>query len=450
MGRRRRTAGVAALAAVFVLTLSESSRGPTSVDARITDALDRLVSGPWLDGHPRMSDFVGQFIEQITFQGYSAFHAALYGAMLAVAVGLAVRAVARARLRQGRSDPLDALRSRPGIVRAVAWVPAALWAVIAVKFHGNWLFTSDWLWSQSDDHPGWMIAAWALATGVYAVGLRALAGFGMRGLLDPVGEERGATPAERNDEITFSAVAVTARTRGAVAALALASAGMVAWVSTLSLTALVDHPGLMAVLAAYVAAAAGAAAAFRRTSRIVVGIDGLRAGHAFHAYRDLDEARARGADLELVRRGRVVLRLQMHSDDAGRRDEVLARLGEAIRAARSVDTRGAAAVVQAMPSAKVASASVGGQSYRFPALSREQLWELVEGPTTDATTRTAAAEVLAVGLDDTDRSRLRVAAARSAEPRVRVALEALVWEDHDDHEEDEVAAASGAAPTTLQ
>jgi hypothetical protein len=446
MGRRRRNAGIATLAAVFVLTLFEAKRGPVGVEARISDALDRIVAGPWLDGKPRMSDFLGQLIEQITLQGYSVFHAALYGAMLAVAVGLTARAVGRTRLRQGRSDPLDALRSRPGIVRVVAWAPAALWVLVAAKVHGNWLFTSEWLWSQSSLHPGWMIAAWALVTGVYAIGLRGLSGFGMRRLLDPIGEERGAAPPGRNDEITFSAVAVTARTRGAVAALVLASAGMVAWVSTMSLTALVAHPELMAVLAAYVAVAAGAAAAFRRTSRIVVGIDGVRAGRSFHAYRDLDEARARGADLELVRRGRVVLRLQMHSHDAGRRDEVLARVVEAIAAARAADTRGAAAVVQSMPSGKVASASVGGQSYRFPALSRAQLWELVEGPTTDATTRTAAAEVLAVGLDDADRSRLRVAAERSAEPRVRVALEALAWEDDD---ETEASPARGAAPQTL-
>jgi hypothetical protein len=69
------------------------------------------------------------------------------------------------------------------------------------------------------------------------------------------------------------------------------------------------------------------------------------------------------------------------------------------------------------------------RGYREPAVSREQLWELVEGPTTDAATRTAAAQALANGLDVADRARLRVAASQCTDLRVRVAMGLLARED---------------------
>jgi hypothetical protein len=67
--------------------------------------------------------------------------------------------------------------------------------------------------------------------------------------------------------------------------------------------------------------------------------------------------------------------------------------------------------------------------YREAALSREQLWRLVEGPITDAATRTAAAEALASALDRADRVRLRLAASHCTDPRVRIALGLLARED---------------------
>jgi hypothetical protein len=115
----------------------------------------------------------------------------------------------------------------------------------------------------------------------------------------------------------------------------------------------------------------------------------------------------------------------MHGDDASRRDEVLARINDAIARSRDATTRGAEMVVQAMPTRRVAATSMGGDSYRLPSVSREQLWELVEGSTADAPTRAAAAEALATTLDDTDRARLRVAASQCAEPRLRVALDMM-------------------------
>jgi hypothetical protein len=207
---------------------------------------------------------------------------------------------------------------------------------------------------------------------------------------------------------------------------------MALWGSTAPLATLHASPFLVA-LAAYIASAAGVAVAFRRASRIAVGIDGVYVGKAsgtrFFAYRDLDDARPAGADLELVRGGRSVLRLQMHGDDAGRRDEVLARIREAIDGAKQAPARGADLLVRAMPASKVASAAGGASSYRQASLSREQLWEVVEGSTTDTATRTAAAEALADKLDPADRTRLRVVASLCAEPRLRVAIAALAGEE---------------------
>ena len=67
----------------------------------------------------------------------------------------------------------------------------------------------------------------------------------------------------------------------------------------------------------------------------------------------------------------------------------------------------------------------GATPYRHAALTREQLWALVEGPTTDRAARTAAATVLAETMDDADRARMRLAAVHCAEPRLRIAIGAL-------------------------
>jgi hypothetical protein len=68
--------------------------------------------------------------------------------------------------------------------------------------------------------------------------------------------------------------------------------------------------------------------------------------------------------------------------------------------------------------------------YRSPSISREQLWEVVEG-STDAATRATAAGALAAAFDDADRARLRVVASRCAEPRTRLALGALAAESEE-------------------
>lgn len=67
--------------------------------------------------------------------------------------------------------------------------------------------------------------------------------------------------------------------------------------------------------------------------------------------------------------------------------------------------------------------------YRVAAISRQQLWELVESPGTDGATRTAAAEALARTPDPTERARLRAAASHCVDPRVRVAIGLLARDD---------------------
>lgn len=348
-------------------------------------------------------------------------------AMLTIVIA---RSVATARLRAGRRDPIDPLRERPRLTRWLTALPAMLlgfpWALGALH--------SFWQLRGAEDAFRFILADGIadVATGSLMATLAYIASRAfMRSLLAPV-EVEEAAPRDPGD-IVFSAVAVTARTRGAVAALAAASIGMVLWTLTAP-----GHPALLWALAAYVAAAVTAPFALRRVSRIAVGLDGVwvrDASHAlFFAYRDLEGARARGADLELVARGgRSALRLQMHGDDAGRRDEVLARVQDAIARSRAGDTRGAEMLVQAMPAGHVVASAGGDARYRLPSISREQLWDLVESPATDASTRTAAAGALAaVPIDDADRARLRVAAEQCAEPRVRVALAALADDEEDE------------------
>jgi hypothetical protein len=358
----------------------------------------------------------------------AAFGAYLTLGSLATIGVVVARAVASARVRDGKPDPLERLRSRPRLQRWIQSIPAVvvslLWLAdgpFSARLHtGRGL--EGWL---SDELPGWLALA-----GVVGLTYLATRVWG-RALVAPVETEREAPKGP--GEIVFSAVAVTARTRTVVGSFAAATVAMVG----LTLTVPSD-PRFGWALAAYVLTALSAPFFFQRASRIAVGIDGVWVRDASHprffAYRDLDEARPRGADLELVAGGRAVLRLQMHGDDAGRRDEVLARVNEAIARSRESTSRAAGMLVQALPAQHLASSARGGEGYRVPSVSRDQLWEVVEGQASDAQARTAAAKVLAIQLDEGERARLRVAAGQCAEPRLRVALEALAGEAERDAE----------------
>ncbi len=361
---------------------------------------------------------------------YAAVHGVSAGflaiACIATIGGVLVRALGAARVREGRTDPLEWLRSRPRLQRWIRNTPAALlslpWLLGTLAMAGQLragVNLPEWLAGELSG-----LLASAGIMGVTYLATRV----GLRALLAPLeseGESEGESePPKEAGEIVFSAVAVTARTRGLVAGFAVATVAMVG----LTLSAPSD-PRFLWVLTAYLATALSAPFFFQRASRIAVGIDGVWVRDSsrtrFFAYRDLAEARARGADLELVAGGRPVLHLQMHGDDARRRDEVIARVNEAIAGSREATGRAGERVVRAMPRGLVVASSMGGDRYRLPSISREQLWDLVEGPTADASTRTAAAEALSAALNDTERARLRVAAAQCAEPEMRVALEAL-------------------------
>jgi hypothetical protein len=90
-----------------------------------------------------------------------------------------------------------------------------------------------------------------------------------------------------------------------------------------------------------------------------------------------------------------------------------------------------AEVVASVSSSELARAAAGASDYRSPAVTRDQLWGVVEWTEHDAATRTAAARALAHTQGGQDRGRLRVAAARCAEPELRVELLDLAEESDD-------------------
>ena len=69
----------------------------------------------------------------------------------------------------------------------------------------------------------------------------------------------------------------------------------------------------------------------------------------------------------------------------------------------------------------------GGETggYRAAAIPRERLWAVVENPAADPSAREGAALALSASLDADDRSRLATLAQRTAQPRLRVALDGV-------------------------
>jgi hypothetical protein len=347
---------------------------------------------------------------------------AVAAATFLVPLGLLVRQFARRRIRSGDRDILERPRAwakrRSAVALAMVAAPAAAWTTAL-----------DYALHRFPVHDGGstppvvgvaflVLVAFAGVTALGRVGLRAL----LAPTLDPA--DVAAPPALERDEIVFSAMAVTQETRAAVA---LSAASAIAAVCTV-----VALPALGVALALFPAALA---AAYYRASRIAVGIDGVlvrgTSRTRFFAYRDFDEVRIRFGDVVLVRAGRTVVRLQLHGEDAIRRDAIVTRIRGAL--ARVAERRAHATeeFVESATPAQIARAVSGAVDFRLPPLSREALWEIVEGSTVDADARAAAAAALSRAFDAPDRARLRVAAAQCAEPRLRIALEALD-EDRDD------------------
>lgn len=379
----------------------------------VDNAILRIFSGfPWLE------ELVHRLFESLEASFGVTYAATLAVATLAVPVAFLARMIARARLRAGHADPLDRLR-RWASRRTVAAALVSAFPILCQAL----FFETVWLpdWSR-----GYRVIAF-LAAGLAQL---AVVRGAWRALLAPTVPTDGDVPIDiAPDEIRFAAVAVTRETRAAVGALAAITLGVIAWMLSLPTLALFKDPRVFAVIAGYVALAAAGALLFRGASKISVGVDGIYVGGTsrarFFAYRDLDEARVEGGDVELVRRGRVVLRLQLHGEDATRRDAILARIHEALARVKDVERDAAANFVTSRATEKVAQSARGGGDYRMPSVSRDALWALVEGAAVDAVTRTAAAEALLGTGAAPERERLRVAAAHCADPHVRVALEEL-------------------------
>lgn len=366
--------------------------------------------------------------------GSSTAGTALLATMVLLPVAMVVRTVARANVRAGNADPLDRLRAFvTAFPRAAPALVAGAWALQATRGVQGFFYGPDSRWTEI----AWATAIWAAFSVMAAFAVHSLVRSALAALLAPtvVLSEKPRTTVSR-DEIGFDAVAVTGETRAAVGAMGLAGIGVIGWLFSLSTHALYhDDFRILSVIVAYLVAALGGAAVFRRASRIAVGVDGVlvrgTSRTRFFAYRDLEAARVDGGNLELVRKGEVVLRIQLHGEDATQRDLVLGRIREAIDKVKEGRGAVAAQMVSASSPEQLVRVAGGRADYRAAALTREQLWALVEGPEIEATARRAAAEALARTSDDDDRARLRVAAEHCASPEVRAALERLADAEDD-------------------
>jgi len=346
--------------------------------------------------------------------------------MFLVPLGFVARLTARARLRAGTADPLDRFRAwtrnhRVGTQLALAFVPF-LWGAGAMRalyfgIDGDVSLNGALL----------RLIPVALASSlVHYAGTRSLLGSLLAPTIDPTEEARIEIGP---DEITFDAVAVTREAQAAVGALAGLSLGMTVWIAALPIATLFRDPRLFAAVAAYIVIAIATATTFRFASRVAVGLDGVlvkgTSKTRFYAYRDLDDVAVANGDIELRRRGKVLLRLQMHGADAVRREAVTDRIRTNIARVKAGESAVAAQLVASSSKEALSRVASGRTDYRAATLSREALWALIEGPTVDAESRRAAAEALATTNDDHERARLRIAAEHCADPRIRVALTEL-------------------------
>lgn len=343
--------------------------------------------------------------------------------------GAVARALLRARVRAGFPDPLDHLRrlvrTWPRLVNVLLAVPPLLYVSALLRYFT--LFTEG-TWDS-------VLAGAALPALFTVVAQVILAGRGLRGLLAPTLSEQEASGALRADGFTFTAVAVTTETLGAVSGLAFVSFVMVTLAMALPTSTLVRSPVFAGALLGYLVLAIGGAALFRRASRIRVGLDGVHvsgsARERFIPFREIDRARVAGHTIELVRGDRVVLRLQLHGEDAVRRTPLAARINAAIETARAEQNEPAVAFVSSASTEEIRRAADGASSYRQAPPTREKLFEALESPAVDAEARKAAAAALAHAGSEPERARLRVAAERCAEPSVRARLEELLEADEE-------------------
>ena len=405
---------------------------------------DRFVMIPSIEDATRLRYVIDRTYHAAVGELEDAVATTLTAAYVTIGLGFLARFIARARVRAGERDPLDPVRAwaaaHPRWTRGVAGALLGAWTLEPFRVGSLW----------KEPRPPLdlaLVTLTALLVNVAAASVLYLVGRAAgRALLAPTMEPKVPRASAAKDDLTFDAVAVTQETRAAVGAMVVANVAMAVWVATLSTHALFHDHHVYGVLAAFLAVTAGGALFFRRASTIAIGVDGVRVQGTsrarFFPYLELDAARVNGPDLELVKRDRVVLRFQLHGEDAMRRDVVLARIRAAIDQVKEGRDAVAAQMVSAASAVELARAAGGGADYRGPALTRDQLWALVEGPQGESEARRVAAEALARGSDGADRARLRVAATRCAAPELRLALTELA---EDDGERPAERAAAGRA-----
>ncbi len=76
--------------------------------------------------------------------------------------------------------------------------------------------------------------------------------------------------------------------------------------------------------------------------------------------------------------------------------------------------------------------ATGQGDYRHGTLSREQLWSVIEDLGADPTARAAAAWALRSEVRGDERDRLRIAAQETSVPKLRIAIESVADEQHDE------------------
>ncbi len=349
------------------------------------------------------------------------------GSVSVAAIALTFR-WARGAAAGSSRDPVVGLRNvfrrHRRLAAVVPWLPL-LWKVPDI---------ARALASASDPAPWAMPGAigGSLALLVTGTATALAARFALRSL-DRVqdGEIEAVTAVDR-DETTFQAVAVTARTQGAVFGITAFTVAMVYGIAQSGPFWMRDFAGGLP-LVGYALATAGFAYWFRKASTIAVGRDGIfirgTSKERFFAYQDFDEVRLAGMHFDFHRAGKRVLRLQLHGTDDARADALAERIRAAL--AQSNRTDGAHLLARSAVGGSLGRAAQGATDYRQPSVSREQLWELVEGEATDQRARVAAAEALAGSGTTDDRARLRIAATRVADPKVRIALEDLASDEPD-------------------
>ncbi len=382
----------------------------------VADGYQRFL-GPLLDWVNRtLGEAAGDVAFGLGLGAIGMYGAALLAATFAVPLGLVARAFARRRLRAQDVDAFAKVRahldSKPRTLRrlsAGAAVGVAALAPFVVGDHlGRWT-------------PSFAIG-FAAALMLAGAGVAALARSLVRRVVAPFdAAERGPVGADA-DGMFFSAVAVTREARAVVAVFALASLAMLAFL----IAAPLNPTELAAPVAAYVTAASAAALAFRRMSRIALGVDGLLVSGTsrtrFYAYKDLDEVSVSAfGDVVLKKDERVVLRLQIHGDDAPRTTAIVSRIQASISHAAAAADDGAQRLAERSP-AVLAQAARGDGNYRSPGATRDALWEIVESGASNASARAAAARALAQKPSARDRQRLRIAAEQCVDPSARAEL----------------------------